>query len=216
MRTTIGLVAGILIFAYTSCKKENTDFHLKGNVVAGNSSNPLSAVSVEVQKQVVAGGTFGSGHTTAKQGNTDSGGNYDLQWPRENFTDLKLIASKSQYIPREFALNITDFEQGNIVVKNFEMYPEAYINVNIINAGITNESDAFNFTFTNANFDCFCCNNGWKYFVGAAVDSSFQCKIYGDTWLKYQKQTYTIQGDSIANDSIWCPSFQTTNLNITY
>lgn len=216
MKISFHLISVLAILLVTSCKKENTNFNLQGTVRSGNNSVGLPAAYVEVQKQVVNGGTFGATYSTAVLGATDGSGNYKVNWPRENFAALKLIVSKSQYIRRESNLLVDDFSGGNTVTKDMTLYPEAFIDVRIQNTGEANSTDVFKFTFTNANFDCLCCSNGFKIFAGSAVDTAYQCRLYGDTWLKYQKQKITLETDSVVNDSIWCPAFITTDLNISY
>lgn len=199
-----------------TCKKEEINYALEGRATAGNTNAALADASIEVQKQVVTSGVFGGSYSTAATTTSDANGAFSLTWPRENFAGLKLKASKSQYITREINLSVNDFSGSSAVTQNVELYPEAYINVHIQNTGTTNESDQLNFTYTNAQFDCLCCANGWKTFEGISVDTNLTCKLYGDTWLKYQKQVLTLEGDTTINDSIFCPAFVTTDLEISY
>ncbi len=199
-----------------TCKKEETSYILEGRAFMGSTNSPLADASVEVQKQVVTSGVFGGSFSTAATGTTDANGAFSMTWPRENFAGLKLKASKSQYITREILLSVNDFSGNNAVTQNVELYPEAYIHVHIQNNGTANDTDQLHFTYTNAQFDCLCCANGWKTFDGAGIDTNLTCKLYGDTWLKYQKQVITMEGDTTINDSIFCPAFNTTNLEISY
>ena len=199
-----------------SCKKEEAVYALSGCVIDGRSGNPISGANASVEKQVVSGGAFGATFTQAASTTTDGIGAYKLEWPRENFAALKLKASKSNYISSEKDLLVSQFEGGNLVEENITIFPESFITVKIQNIGENYPEDIINFTFTNASFDCVCCANGFKVFEGANVDTQYTCKLYGDTWLKFQKQIYSFEADTIANDSIWCPAFQTTELLIQY
>ncbi|MFM9984050.1 MAG: hypothetical protein ACKVOK_02370 [Flavobacteriales bacterium] len=199
-----------------SCKKEEAVYKLSGRAIDGRSGNPVSGVNASVEKQVVSGGAFGATFTQAASTSTDGFGMYSLEWPRENFAALKLKASKTNYITTEKDLLVSEFEGGNLVEEDITIFPESFITVKIQNTGENYPEDVINFTFTNAYFDCICCANGFKVFEGANVDTQYTCKLYGDTWLKFQKQIYSLEADTIANDSIWCPAFQTTELLIQY
>ncbi len=207
----------LLAFAiFNSCKKEEATYKLSGCALDGRSGNPLSGAIASIEKQVVSGGSFGATFTQATSATTDGFGVYKLEWPRENFAALKLKASRSNYITSEKDLLVSEFEGGNLVEENITLFPEAFITVKIQNTGENYPEDVIQFTFTNANFDCVCCSNGFKVFEGADIDTQYTCKLYGDTWLKFQKQIYSLESDTIANDSIWCPSFQSTELVIHY
>lgn len=216
MRAKTILIVSLVIFFLFSCKKEDATYRLSGCALDGRSGNPVSGVNASIEKQVVSGGNFGATFSQATSTSTDAYGVYKLEWPRENFAALKLKASRTNYITAEKDLLVNAFEGGNIVEENITIYPESFIQVKIQNTGTTNAEDQLNFTFTNADFDCICCSNGFKVFEGAAIDTEYTCKLYGDTWLKYQKQVYSLEADTIVNDSIWCPSFQTTQLLIQY
>ncbi|MFN0032490.1 MAG: hypothetical protein ACKVOR_10045 [Flavobacteriales bacterium] len=206
----------LLIFIFSSCKKEETDFQLQGRVTDGRSGQLIPGAQAEVMKQIVGGGTFGATYSTAVSGLSDASGCFSLSWPRENFAALKLKISKNQYITNEDELVVSDFDGGQLLTHDMTIFPEAFVQVQIANIGESAVDDEFIFTFTNAQFDCVCCANGYKTFEGAAVDTTWQCKLYGDSWLKYQKQVYTAAGDTIVNDSVWCPAFNTTALTLYY
>lgn len=206
-------LAASLLFA---CKKETPTYRLSGCVLDGRSGNPVSGVTATIEKQVVSGGNFGATYSYATSATSDGFGVYNLEWPRENFAALKLKTSKPDYITSEKDLTVSSFEGGAIVQQNMTIYPQSFIHLKIQNTGETYPEDILNFTFTNADFDCICCANGFKVFEGPDIDTQYTCKLYGDTWLKYQKQIYSFEADTIINDSIWCPAFQTTDLIIQY
>lgn len=215
-RTLLIFFASLISFIFITCKKESSDYRLEGKIINGNTGAGMNGVFVEIQKQVVSGGTFGAVYSTAATTSTDPSGKFSVSWQRENFAALKMIASTGQYITRESALNVNDFTSGGAVTRNLEIYPEAFIEVQIQNTGSAAATDVFKFTFTNAEFDCLCCAIGWKTFPGIDVDTTWQCRVYGDHWLKYRKEIETADSDTIVDDSIWCPAFQTSTLDISY
>ncbi len=211
----IALCLLLLLIALFSCKEDNKNFILKGKVINPRQSQPLSGASVDLSKQVVGGGTFNGSFNDAAIDITDATGDYRLEWPRENFAALKLDVSKFDYFPVQLDLPPADFSAGDEVTRNISLYPKATIRVNINHSIGVSEFDELKFSFTNAQFDCACCNSDMKIFTGE-VDTTLECLIYGDTWIKYYQEITTNQSNSATIDSVWCPAFQITQIDLIY
>lgn len=210
--TTLALLS--IIFLY-QCRKEKAEYSLQGKVTDARTGAGLNGAAVNVQKKVVSGSTYSGAYAAATNTTSDGAGNYSMTWERENFAALKVVASYPQFIQKEIELNVSNFSVGTPYQQNLALYPEAFIEMNITNILPSASADLLSFTFVNANFDCSCCKNGYRYFNGA-IDTTFSCKLYGDQWLKYQS-TFDLGGqDSVVVDSVWCPAFQTTAVTITY
>jgi hypothetical protein len=207
----------LLLIVFVSCKKEKRNVHiLKGTVTDGRTGNALSGSFVEVEQQVLSDGTFGGVYNSAATGTTNASGAYSLEWPRENMVEVRLNVEREDYIERIINLNPDDFNPEEAVTQNVELYPEAYVQVEITRSIPGSNSDQFDFRFDNANFDCVCCNNNWKSIQGADADTTFSCRLYGDTWLMFKKQILTTEIDTIITDSIFCPRFQTSTIQIDW
>ena len=207
----------LIVFAIIeSCKKDSPVLYgLKGRVTDADEGFGLAGAEIIVEKQVVQNGVYGNTYQTALSTSTNSDGNYEGTWQRENFAALRLTAKKPEYIPVNIMLDIDAFENGSAETKNVELYKEAFTTFRFIHsAGI--DSDRISFTFLNANFNCNCCSNGWKTWQAASIDTSFTCRVYGNRWLKYQVQTQVGFTDSSYVDSIYCPAFVTTPHDIYY
>jgi len=215
-KVSLAALALLSIILFSQCRKEKAEYSLQGKITHARTGAGLNGANVNVQKTVVSGSTYSGAFAAAASSTTDASGNYSMTWERENFAALKVTASYPQFILKEHELNVSNFSVGTPYQQNLALYPEAFIEMNITNTLPSAPSDKLTFTFVNANFDCFCCNNGFRQFNGTAIDTSFSCKLYGDQWLKYQG-TYNFGGqDSVVVDSVWCPAFQTTTLNIVY
>jgi hypothetical protein len=204
-----------LILILSSCKKDNKNYILQGKVINPRQSQTLQGVSIDLSKQVVGSGTFNGSFNDAANGLTDAAGDYRLEWPRENFAALRLDISKADFFSVQLDLPPSEFSAGEEVTRNISLYPKATIQVSINHSVDVSQFDQLQFNFVNAQFDCACCNNDPKYFMGA-VDSTFECQVYGDTWIKYYKEITTNQVNSASIDSIWCPAFQTSQIGIVY
>ncbi len=189
---------------------------LNGVVVAANTNQTLEGVNITLQKQVVETGVYNNNYQAAAHTTSAADGQFAMVWARENFAALRLDCEKSQYIKSEIDLTVSDFQAGQPETSLIIMQPEAFVRVHIQNSSPSDAADHFRFTFANANFDCVCCSNNWKTFDGENVDTTFTCRLYGETWLRFQKDYLTAQSDTMLIDSIFCPSFQTTDLEVQY
>jgi len=215
-KTYVLIILLLFSILISSCKKEDGSYILNGKITNGNNGAAISEANVKIQKQTVNGGTFGGAFSTAASATTDGNGIYTLNWARENFSALRVVTEKNQYITRTINLTVDNFSPNEAMTQNIAIYPEAFVSVNIQNTGETALNDELQFTFTNAFFDCVCCSNGWKTFSGSNLDTVLDCKVYGDRWLKHQRHIITAELDTVISDSIFCPAFQTTQIEIEY
>ena len=189
---------------------------MEGTISNARNGSGVSTASIILQQQVVSGGSFNSNFVAAASSLTDGSGFYTLEWKRENVADFQLNVSKSGWIEKQFDLNPDDFSTEDAYQMNASLYPEAFIDVHLHNDVPSASTDLCNFRFDDADFDCTCCNDNWRYFSGTATDTNFTCRLYGDQWLKYLRQLITDDLDTLLVDSVWCPSFQTTSLDVGY
>ncbi len=206
----------IVTFLIGSCKKEtDVNYVLRGQVRDADENSGIADAEIIVEKQVVQSGVYGNTYQNALTTTTAANGNYEGNWPRENFAALRLVAKKTNYIPAFILLDIDAFEVDKEITQDVELYKEAFTTFRFTHTN-GNSSDRLSFTFLNANFNCNCCANGWKTWQGASIDTSFTCRVYGNRWLKYQVQTQVGFADSSFVDSIYCPAFVTTTHDINY
>jgi len=216
LRICIAIFFALALFI-TSCKRDDKFmFALEGTVKNARSGAGLSSASLELSQQEIASGTFNDNFVHAGHTLSDGSGFYRLDFARESVVEYKLEVEKTNYISREFSFVPVDFSIGNATTQNIALYPEAFIVVHLHNDAPTFENDVMKFRFDQVNFDCQCCMGGWVQQNGEAVDSSFSCRLYGETWLKYVREITSGLSDTLMEDSIWCPSFITTQLDISY
>jgi hypothetical protein len=206
-----------LTFLLINCKKEeNKNFILKGTVRDARSGAPLGNASVLAEQQLLEGGSFGGFFSEAASGNTSGSGNYELQWDNANIVEARVTGSAVGYIARVYNLRAASFEPGKEISQNIDLHPEANIAVRVLKSGVVPNASQLNFRFENAEFDCLCCNNTWRNINSNAADSTFQCRVYGDTWLRYRYEVLN-SGDAVfMRDSIYCGRNTLSNLTIEW
>jgi hypothetical protein len=205
----------VVFICVCACKKDGVDpYSVKGKVNDFSSGSGLPEVTIKVEKQAVQNGVYSNNYERALTTTTASDGRFEGSWERETFTSIKLLAEKSNYIPIDIELNEQEIGSGEIN-KNLTMYREAFASLRFIHEGAST-NDRLSFNYTNTNFDCACCKPGWKTILGAQVDTTFSCKVYGDHWLVFEVITDINNVDSSFTDSLYCPAFIETPMVVYY
>lgn len=207
----------IALIVICSCKKEESkNFILMGKVTDARTGSPMSNANVLIEQQLLEGGNFSGFYSTAVEGKTDASGHYHLEWENQNIVEARVTVSSSGYITRSADLNVSVLAPGKEVNQNLDLFPEAFVSVRAIKSGVHPNATQFNFRFENALFDCSCCNNDWRNYSANVTDSTFTCRVYGDTWLKYRYEVLSSPDDLLLRDSIYIPRNITSNLEINW
>lgn len=211
------LVFNILLFVLltlSACKKKNEQvYRIEGKVFDAVTGAPLSNVSLMVEQQVVVNGTYNNNFSEAASATSDNGGNYQVEWDRATINALRISSTKSQFISQLINLRSDDLSPGVAYTQNIYLHPEATLKVQCSHSGVP--GDRITLRLSNALFDCICCNTEGVTFFGN-TDTSYQCKSYGDYWLKYRKEIRVNSQDTIISDSIFVPRFETAVLDCSY
>lgn len=203
--------------ALLACKKEESqNLAMQGTITDGRNGEPLTGVNAVVSHQKISNGVFSLNFVEAARTTTDGNGNYNMSWDRANSNSIKLTGSLENYITRSAFVNPSSISPGTTYSQNLVMFPESFIRVRLINELPSADADNINFRFKDVSFDCTCCDVNPKSFTGATIDTTFTCKLYGDTWLKYMRIVATADVDTTITDSIFVPAFQTSQIDITY
>lgn len=206
-----------LTLFFQSCKKnEDKNFILMGTTIDARNGQRLGGASVTAEQQLLESGSFGGYYSTAASGTSDGTGHYHLEWENKNIVEARVTGSLDGYITRSYGLNAAAFQPGKEIYQTIELFPEALIEVRALKTGHFTGASQFNFRFENASFDCTCCTNNWRNYSPAMADSTFTCRVYGDSWLKYRYEVIMPASDTLIRDSIYCPRNLTTPLQIQW
>jgi len=204
-----------VILCFAGCKKKSPVYVLEGIVRAHQQETALSGVSLKLEQQAVDGNVYSGVYTTAATTTSDQNGKFRLSWPRTQIARLRLLASQPDYIPSTVELSPDDFTPDEPVRKTIRLYPEAFVEINLRNSGSTSPEDYLKFRLLN-QFSCECCTTDLLEVQGAIVDTTYSCRVYGNSWVRYFRESESGGTFQVITDSIWCPSFITTNLTVNF
>lgn len=211
----IVLMAMLLGGAFDSCRKKNPVYILEGQVREFNSGSPVSGASLKLEQQSVEGNVFSGAFSTAATATSDGSGNYRMSWPRAQIARLRLTVSKPFYITSVVELNPDEFLPDESVSKNQLLRPEAFLQIQLRNIGVTETNDYLKFRVL-SQFECACCTNNLLDLPGPSVDTTYTCRVYGNSWVRFWRESGSGGIQLVGNDSIWCPAFETSQLQINY
>jgi hypothetical protein len=204
-------------FFVTSCKKNDDKMLIvSGKVGSGQTGLALEGVSISLEKKSVQGSTYSAAYTTAATAVSDGVGQFELTFPRENFSEVRLTASKPGYLTRYFPISLTALSPETPVITLLDIFERSQVNVNINSVAPFDQGDKLNFTFIRTAFDCACCKDGWQSFDAANLDTSLNCLVYGNRWLQYEVQIFNSVNDTIYRDSVFCPTSSSGIITLEY
>jgi hypothetical protein len=211
----LGILSSMLFTAGCKKNKDNT-LVISGKVRSGQTGLTLEGVSVSIEKKSVQGGTYSATYTQAASAMSDGTGQFDLTFPRENFSELRIAATKPGYLTRYFPIPPDALSPETPYITLLDLFERSEIQVNIRSLAPFDPGDKLNFTFIRTAFDCACCTNGWQSFDAAQLDTTLNCLVYGNRWLQYEVQIYNSINDTIYRDSVYCPTGSSGELSLGY
>src|SRR5690554_163679 len=121
MRTFILL---LLLFglSFSSCKKKDLEFKLKGNIKSLNNGYNLQGVNVKIY-------TFGLGNNIEElkgSAQTDASGNYELDIERSKFEKLIIKIEKHNYFEESKTYSFDELSTEKDNTTNHTLSPKSY------------------------------------------------------------------------------------------
>lgn len=211
----LGILSSMLFTAACKKNKDNT-LVVSGNVRSGQTGLPLEGVSVSIEKKSVQGGTYSAAFITASSAISDGNGQFEITFPRENFSELRIAASKPGYLTRYFPLSPESLSPEAPYIAVLDVFEKSEVSVNISSTAPFDQGDKLNFTFIRTSFDCACCKDGWQFFESSQLDTTLHCNVYGNRWLQYEVQIYNSANDTIYRDSVYCPTSSSGVISLSY
>ncbi len=205
-------------FLFSSCREDSPlVYKIYGFIHDSQSGVPISNVQIELKGKRLSGGTFNSNFQPIAEGVSDETGRYELEFPRELFSELEIEGSKPSYIGFQEILEVNEEKLLQGESFNAEVSPVAYLNLNVKNVSPLDDQDRLTLTYLDSQVEnCDCCPANPQIFIGMNVDTSLNCITIGDRLLEY---TYLVSksGNSFSvNESIYLIPFEITEIEINY
>ena len=206
----------LLPILFGHCRQREFTLSISGFVSDSVFGGNLGDVTLVLEMQVLEGGVFNSTFQSVGTASTSDGGHYVFSFERENVIEYRILTLKDGYIDQEFRIDPEDLTPDEVFNLDLEIIPKATFGVHLFSAFPSNEFDSITFKNLAVDFDCICCNSEDRVFVGTEVDTTLSCNLYGESWIKYFVE---IEKDTAFHsyiDSLYCPAFEVTTLELPY
>jgi len=206
----------VLIILLSTCKKEDLELYITGNVSDPNQLTTVAGASVVLSGQELSGGTFNNNFNTLASTTTNGNGHFEFLFERKTIAQYRIRVTKEGYFENTILITGDAVQPDAVFNVNIEAIPKAYYALSLENTSPIDDDDRISYRNTNADLDCSCCNNQTITMLGTAVDTSYTCVHQGAKWLKYY---YEVEKNSNTNsfiDSIFLMPFDTASNHVTY
>ncbi len=214
----VGVLFLILFFGIfiTSCKKEDKDsIIVKGTVINPKNNAPISGAYVYLDGKILSGGVYNDNYSEIASATSDAAGNFEINTPFQVVSAYRIRVFKNNYFDSSTNVPSDDITKGGTYTTSLSLLPAAWVKLNLNNV-VNWPDDEINYRYTGAPESCIdCCNNQFLSGVGS-YHTTYKCKLVGDGYAKFY---WTVKRNGITNpftDSVYCPSFDTAVINISY
>lgn len=206
----------VLIILLSTCKKEDLELHITGNVSDPNQLTMVVGASVVLSGQELSGGTFNNNFNTLVSTTTNGNGHFEFLFERKTIAQYKIRVTKEGYFEKTILITGDAVQPDATYNVNIEAIPKAYYEIHLENVNPIDDLDRISYRNINADLECDCCNNQTVTLFGITIDTSYICVHQGAKWLKYY---YEVEKNSITNslvDSIFLTPFDTISEHVEY
>lgn len=206
----------VLIILLSTCKKEDLELHITGNVFDPNQMITIAGASVVLSGKELSGGTFNNNFNTIASTTTNGNGHFEFQFERKTISEYRIRVSKDGYFEKNILITGDAIQANATYNVNIEAIPKAYYKLRLEDTSPIDDTDRISYRNINADLDCSCCNNQTVTMLGTDVDTSYTCIHEGAKWLQYYYEVEKNNNINSLRDSVYLMPFDTTENYIMY
>ncbi len=210
------LVFIISILTLFSCKKEDLELFIQGNVNDPNLNISVAGAQVVLSGQEISGGTFNPSFITQATTTTNGNGHFEIKFPRKTISTYRIEVTKDNYFRTTIEITGDAVQPDETYNVNIDVLPMAYYQLTLKNNPPTDEFDRISYRNVNADLSCDCCNNQTLTLIGEQIDTTFTCAHEGESWLHYWYEIEQNGNAQAFGDSIFLTPFDTTFKQINF
>ncbi len=209
----------ILFVAILVCCKKNKDntIFLEGKIYDPNQNVYVSNALVTISSSSIQSGIYNSNYQDIKTATTDASGFYSLEIPEEKVIDYRLFIRKDKYFENTVNISPDVLIPGETYTSDYNLYPEAYIKLEVKNNDPFDSLDFIAYSIKNAVYGCPCCCSDSIYQgQGEDYEKTIKCKVYGSQYVVISGHVNKNGSDNLLCDSVYCTPFDTTTYLLYY
>lgn len=211
------LIVMSCLYCFFSCKKENNNVTINGNVYDPNTNVYVSNARVILSSNTPSSGFYSNTYTELASATTDNSGSFRFEFKKERAIGYRITILKDNYIDISLDIPGDDWSANNTYTPTYYIKPVGYLSLHIRNTSPINSADYIRYSFAMENPSCnTCCTDVIHYGNGVNYDTTYTCKTYGSqpviaNWLVSKMGQITLHADTF-----FCQPFDTTHYEINY
>ena len=204
-----------IAFIFFSCDKEETEKMMVSGQVQTPTSELTSPadVMVKLYAQKITSGTWNTSYSLVTSQKTNANGQFSLSFDAIRASAYRIELSKDKYFDITSDIDPSNIVKGQNYIVNYEIHPEAYLRLNIINTSPFNNLDKMNYYFSNGALEC---SDTITSYIGTTVNTSKVCKVYGGQEIQLNWNVKKNNQVNVYNTAIYATPFDTTTYNLFY
>ncbi|MEI8202931.1 MAG: carboxypeptidase-like regulatory domain-containing protein [Bacteroidota bacterium] len=210
----------LCLLLFTTCKKDNTfKVSLQGTIFDPNSNQPVSNANIVLSASMISSGTYNSNYNEVTSTSSDANGNYSISTSITGKpVGFRIAVVKQGYFFNSVDIGPTVFDNNTTYQQSFNIYPEAYLALQVKNVSPNDSTDKITYYYTTlpSLFCSQCCSDNQITGNGQYYQSASTCKTYGNQWTKIIWTVIKFGNLNYHVDSIFCNSFDTAHYSINY
>tara|TARA_B100000780_G_scaffold277547_1_gene248496 strand:- start:11540 stop:12193 length:654 start_codon:yes stop_codon:yes gene_type:complete len=207
-----------VIFILSGCCREDcaNTYILEGVVNEQATNLPCVGFEVELQEQILESGILNGFFESAGKTTTDESGFFSISFPRKNALEYQVEIDSEGWFSIVQNIDPEAFTPNMPVHVDLIATPKAQLKIKIINTSPSFKNDKARIRMLGDYGQLTNCGNDWFVFEGANVNDEINCSLPGDKWMPYLFINQSYEEDIEVVDSVFCPAFETTLLEINY
>jgi len=211
------LIIPLLLLLADACKKKHNDINFSGRVINPGNNQAVSDAKVTIASTSVQSWVYNSNFQDIETTNSGHDGGFSFNFANQAANAYRIYIFKNNYFTNTTVINATEVTPEEPYFADFELIPEAMINLNIKNTSPLDSADRILFKILRNTVSCInCCPQGYIEGKGPTFDTTIVCKTYGDMYFVVESNITKGTQTEIRRDSVFMTPFESSGLNIFY
>ena len=217
MRFLSLIIITSLLFISGCCRDCADSFIIQGYVLSNTDGSPCSDFDIKLEHKIIESGSFNDFYQDAAETTTDNNGFYSMEFDRETALAYRISIEEDGWFPVLEEISPELFTPNIPLDYDLITTPRADIDILVYNAPPFSSEDKIIVRLLKEFEEYSTCDTEWRAYLGANVDSTWSCIIPGDIYMPYISIDQTdLENEIEIVDSVFCPAFETTEINIIY
>ncbi|MEZ4938110.1 MAG: hypothetical protein R2799_11015 [Crocinitomicaceae bacterium] len=203
----------LALFILGCNKHSTTSFTVKGQIINSQTQVGVASDAIYIYENTSSG--MNAGQTLIATGSSNSDGSYSIEFPRNLVESYTFRFYKEGYFLEEIQKNFDFFHTSSDNIINLNHRPIGWIRFIVQNTAPTDPQDQLKILKESGTENCSdCCQDGYYYFDGPNVDSTWICPNEAGTYFVFH--FWDVLQPSYSKDSVLIQQNDTIDYVIQY